>query len=227
MKNLQENETVLPFAVKDCALIALSTGLRAHNLRELGVHLGTVSAGSIYYHFWGGLLRPWFDDPEYMNDFAAWARHSLHDKRLAERLAIIDPTEYTDLEELRHELIDVIESRIDESEVVPWASADQLFYFMESQIVVFDTGIRVEEPLALAEVIPKLAVGSIFYHFIDARRRNASGRNDFSHWLGGLGPEHATLMEQISNLDPYFSSLTELRKQLAATFLRQIEGVPE
>jgi len=59
-----------PFAVKDCALIAIATGERAHNLRELRDRLETTRPGCIYHHFWGGLLRPSFDDPEYQNDFA-------------------------------------------------------------------------------------------------------------------------------------------------------------
>ena len=54
-----------PFAVKDCALIAISTGTHAQNLRELRDRLETVHPGCIYYHFWGGLLRPQFDEPEY------------------------------------------------------------------------------------------------------------------------------------------------------------------
>lgn len=59
-----------PFAVKDCALIALATGEHAQTLRELREKISTIDAGSISYQFWGGLLRPRFDDPEFQNDFA-------------------------------------------------------------------------------------------------------------------------------------------------------------
>ena len=93
------------FVVRDCALIGLATGKRAQNLRELRDCLETITPGSIYYHFWGGRLRSRFDDPEFNNDFAAWARHALHDWVLAERLAVIDPTAAADLEELRRDLI--------------------------------------------------------------------------------------------------------------------------
>lgn len=222
----EESTTVAkPFAVKDCALIALATGKRAQNLRELAMHLNQISSGSIYHHFWGGLLRPGFDDPEYQNDFAGWARHALHDKRLAERLAIIDPTECSDLEELRQELIDVLEDRIDESEVVPGARADQQFHFIQSQIVVFDTQTRVEHPSQLCEITPTLSVGSIFYHFIDARRRDPDCMNDFSRWLMGLDSGYRELLARIETCDPYFSSLTELRDQLTVIFREQFGGV--
>jgi len=204
-----------PFAVKDCALIAIATGERAHNLRELRDRLETTRPGCIYHHFWGGLLRPSFDDPEYQNDFAVWAYHGLHDRFLAERLALIDPTELADMEELRRELIEIIEERLDENELVPWASAHQQFHFIRSQIIVFDTRIRISEPEELKGHIPQLTVGSIFYHFVDARRRTANRSDDFSEWLKGFGNSYNKLLEQIAALDPYFKSLTELRSQLS------------
>ncbi len=132
-----------PFAVKDCALISIGTGERAQNLRELRDRILTTQPGSIYHHFWGGLLRPSFDDPEYQNDFAAWAGRGLHDTRLAERLSLIDPSEFQDLEALRRELVEVVEERLEETEMVPWAKSDHQFYFVRSQIVVFDMSIRI------------------------------------------------------------------------------------
>lgn len=56
------------FFIKDCMLIALATSKRAQNLRELKDHLHDISQNSIYYHFWGGLLRARFDNPEYHNE---------------------------------------------------------------------------------------------------------------------------------------------------------------
>jgi hypothetical protein len=72
------NRRIKPFAIKDCDLIAIATGMRAQNLRELRDRLTVVHPGCIYYHFWGGLLRPKFTDPEYNNDFAAWVFYGLH-----------------------------------------------------------------------------------------------------------------------------------------------------
>ena len=95
------------FAVKDCGLIAIATGQEAQNLRELRDRVATIHPGCIYYHFWGGMLRPSFDEPEYQNDFAAWAWRSLHDASLAERLAIIDPGQYREIDGLRQELASV------------------------------------------------------------------------------------------------------------------------
>ncbi|NQT27856.1 hypothetical protein HQ585_21035 [candidate division KSB1 bacterium] len=207
-----------PFKIKDCTLIALATGVRVHNLRELRDKLEIIDSGSIYYHFWGSRLRARFDDPEYNNDFAAWARHGLHDWILAERLGTIDPTEFDNLKELRQEIIEIIEQRLDESEYVPWAKTDHQFAFATSQIVVFNTSKHFKHPEALGHLVPYLSIGSIFYHFIDARRRAPLGVDDFSKWLMDFNGLHKDLVKEIARVDPYFATLTEIRSQLAQIF---------
>jgi len=203
-----------PFVLKDCALIALATGKRAQNLRELRDQILTVDPGSLYHHFWAGLLRPRFDDPEFHNDFAAWARHGLHDGCLAERLGVVDPTEFTDLEALRQTLLDIVDERLDETAHVPWSKPDQQFHFLTSQIVIFDTRRRFDRPEDLARSWATLSVGSVFFHFIDARRRPPLGRDDFSAWLEEWGPETEALRARLAGVDPFFFTLAELRQEL-------------
>jgi hypothetical protein len=206
------------FAVKDCALAAIATGKRAQNLRELRDHLAGIHLGCIYYHFWGVLLRPHFDDPEYNNDFASWARHALHDARLAERLGVIDPADYPELEVLRQELIEIVEERIDESDYQTWARPDQQFHFVSAQTVSFDTGRRLSQPSELAAAIPQLSLGSIFYHVVDARRREPHGLDDFRAWLTQFGDTYDELRTRLAEVDPYFISIATLRQQLAQLF---------
>jgi hypothetical protein len=203
-----------PFIVKDCTLVAIATGLRAQNLRELRDHLQVVHPGSVYFHFWGGQLRPDFDDPEYNNDFASWAAHALHDLRLAERLGVIDPAVSPAIESLRQEVIDVIEERLDETEFLTWAPRDRQFHFVRAQTVVFDTHRRLRHPRELVSAIPSLSLGSIYYHVIDARRREPQLVDDFTTWLARCGAQYADLCQRLSALDPYFITLTELRAQL-------------
>ncbi len=171
------------FHVRDCTLIAIAIGTKAMTLKEFHNGLQTIHPGSIYYHFWGGLLQTRFEEREYNNDFAAWARHGLHDAALAERLAVIDPTEFESLEDLRTELLETIEERLDESERLQWLVANQPFEFLKSQIVVFDIRTRIGEPKALAQLMLHFSTGTIFYHFIDCRRRSPTKTNDFSAWL--------------------------------------------
>ncbi|MBZ0271156.1 DUF5752 family protein [bacterium] len=214
----------MAFAVKDCALISLATGRRAQNLRELGLYLADIDEGSLYHHFWHGLLRPRFEDPEYQNDFASWARYGLNDRRLAERFAVIDPTSFSSMEDLRRETLEIIEGRLDESEHVPWSKGDQAFHFIRSQIVVFSTTHAFETPADLARFIPQLSTGSVFYHVIDARRRNTGRYDDFSLWLESFGAECEDVVHELRAIDPFFSSLTELRDKIASVMARHTDG---
>ncbi|MGC8660373.1 MAG: DUF5752 family protein [Desulfomonilaceae bacterium] len=214
-----KNTENFPFVVRDCALVAISTGKRAQNLRELRDHTLAIHEGSIYYHFWGGLLQPRFDDPQFNNDFANWSHYRLHDNVLAERLAVIDPTDFDDLESLRRELVEILEQRLEEVDHPAWVPADRQFHFIRSQIVVFDTGWRIDEPEHLPDLVSKMSVGSIFYHVIDARRRYPKGAGDFQVWLKGFGSRFEPICEKLASIDPYFMTLVALRRKLA-TILR-------
>jgi hypothetical protein len=206
------------FAVQDCALAAIATGRRARNLHELREGLAQIHPESIYYHFWGGLLRPRFDDPEYHNDFAIWSRYALQDAVLAERLGIIDPVSFSELDMLRHELLEVIDGRLNEVDTVPVAKSDKQFYFVRCQTVVFDTGRRVTRPEELAQSIPFMSLGSIFLHFIDARQRTPDRIDDFSAWLRPWFRGHEDLCDALDRVDPFFSGLTALRARLTDVF---------
>jgi hypothetical protein len=199
------------FILRDCALIELATGIRAHNLHELRSGLEKAPTASIYHHFWGRLLRPQFDEPEYNNDFASWAYHALHDKPLAERLSILSPTDFDDLERLREIIVELVEQRLDEREAVAWAPADNMFHFQQARIVVFDTGMRFTSPENLVYQIDSLSLGSIYYHVIDARSRTENHCDDFTAWFEGFGSEYTDVTRKLGGMDPYFSSLGEIR----------------
>ena len=213
---------MLSFAIKDCALAMIAEGRRAQTLRELRDALRDIHPGCIYHHFWGTLLRPQFSDREFNNDFATWCHHGLHDSAIAERLAVIDPADFADLEGLRQELIEVIDERLDETEMILFARADQQFHFARSVIVVFDTHKRLSHPRELVEAVPQMSVGSIFYHFIDARRRDPVSVDDFRAWLMGLGPEYQSLCEAVAQVDPYFESLFVIRQRLTEVFSQHL-----
>jgi len=212
------------FIVKDSALIQLATGIRAQNVRELRDRLMVVPAECLDYHFWSGPLRPGFDDPEYGNDFACWARHGLHDDRLAEQLACIDPARSDSLEALRQELIDVLERRIDEGEYLTWARPDRQFHFLRSQMVVFDTGRRIETPAELPAAIGAMSTGSIYFHFVQARKRPPRCVDDFRYWLSSRGPAFEPVTRALANVDPFFTTLVGLRDELQR---RVAEHLPE
>jgi hypothetical protein len=209
-------ETPKAFRVIDCAMTILSLGRSAQNLRELREHVATVPVQSIAHHFHDSLLRPSFDHPQYRNDFARWADRQLHDSLLAERLGILDPLDHPDMEAVRQAMLDVIEDRLAEAPVVPQAERGKEFYFLRSQFVILDTGKAAETPEQLAAMIPGLSTGSVFYHFIEARRRPPLGTDDFSAWLQAWGPRYAPWCARLAGVDYSLWSLTELRERIAA-----------
>jgi hypothetical protein len=211
------------FRIFDCALVAIATGVKAQTLRELRDKLKTAHPGCFFYHFWGGLLNPHFDDPEFQNDFAVWASRSLHDSRMSEKFAVIDPYAFENIEDVRQELIEVIEERLSQTEFVPWAKTGHEFYFIRSQMVVFDTGVTFFEPTEMLHAIPGMSLGSIFYHFIDARRRTEERKNDLSLWLAAFGDTHKKLIEDLDNIDPFFISLSRMRREITLAFNKHLK----
>ncbi len=217
-KSHQSNLEIPPLVFKDCALVAIATNKRATTLKECRDQIDNLATDSLYYHFWANLLLPYFEELEYINDFASWVRHGLHDRKLAEQLAMLDPTLYDDFEELRYHLLEHIDDRLEESEYLQWMRASQSFEFVRSQIVVFDSQISVSDPRGLPGLIPRMSVNSLFYHFIDARRRTQGRVDDFRQWLGYFGETYQPLIDILAGIDPYFVTLTRLREQLAGTF---------
>ncbi len=206
------------FVVKDCTLVRISTGIRAQSLRDLREGIASVDVDCIYYHFWGNKIAPGFEEQEYNNDFARWVKKELNDLLLAERLAVVDPSEFDTIEELREELVDIIDQRLDELDYLPVSKFDRQFHFIKGFIVVFDTYRRVSRPRDMCVEIPKMSVGSIYYHFVDARRRNSSGFDDFRSWLLEFDEDYSPLIERIAEIDPFFMQMTEIREQLSHAF---------
>lgn len=202
------------FVVKNCSLASIATGDKANSLIELRDKLFSVEEGCIYFHFWGGRMKPQHVHSQYHNDFASWVFHRLHDATLAEKLSIIDPTNFDSLEDLRHDLIETIEQRLDEEEFVRWTKREDAFYFVQSLIVVFDSTIVIPHPDELVNILPQLPPSSIFYHFIEARRRTSDKTDDFSTWLALYGDTYKELIDAFQSIDPYFLSLTQLREEL-------------
>ena len=115
---------------------------------------------------------------------------------------------------LRDELIEVIEESLDQTEFPKWAERDDQFEFIRSQIVVFDTQMRIETPPDAVDVLSRMSLGSVFYHFIDARRRRENGLDDFQNWLSVFGETLEGLRFRINQIDPYFTPLSRIRDEL-------------
>lgn len=215
-----------PFEVKDCALLARMSGLPpAFNLRELRERIAVCGENVLFHHFCETTLRGTFDNPDYRNDFAVWSKLYLGDRVVAERLGILDPYEFSSLGELRAATLEVLDERLGESTMIPWARPGDELFFMEATTVVFDTGIRISHPRELAASIGAMTVGSVYFHFLEARRRPPFGKDDFTAWLfqNEDGGKNRSYIEALASIDFYFHTLADLRKELVRV-LSDLEG---
>ena len=198
----------------------------AVNLRELRDRIEICPTASLYHHFCETKLRATFDDPEYPNDFAVWAAHALRDSVLAERLGMINPYAYRDLEDLRTECLDIIGDRLAEMPPGLWPQATDPIHFLQAMTIVFDTGILVEEAENLLPAVASMSLGSIYFHFIEARRREPMGGDDFSAWLQSWNSSYTGLIDALTHIDFYFLSLRELKRELISVLSHHLHREP-
>jgi len=204
-----------PFLVKDCTLLIRMSGLApAFNLRELRDRVASCSPDVIYHHFCETLLAPTFDYPDFRNDFALWVKRQLEENVLAERLGVIDPYLYPSMGALREAVLDILDERISEMTFLPSVSPGHEFHFREAVTVVFETGARILRPDKLPEAIEKMTLGSIYFHFLEARRRTLGRVDDFSLWLEDFEEPWVPAVQELRSIDFLFQSLTELRADL-------------
>ncbi len=203
------------FQVKDCALITRMAGISSvMNLRELRERLAVCPLESLYHHFCETQIRPSFDDPEFRNDFAVWAARFLGDRVLAERLGILNPYVFSNLEALRERLVEIADERASELPSEVWHPASEEFRFMRAATVIFETGMELTSLEELRQAIPSMSQSSIYYHFVEARRRTDGHLDDFSSWLHGLPEETETFEQGLAGIDFYFLNLRELKREL-------------
>lgn len=217
-----------PFHVRSCALIVRMEGLpSAINLRELRDRVERCSPSCLYHHFVERLIRPTFDDPEFTNDFAAWAYRALGDTVLAERLGVLDPFSADSIEVLRSRVSEILEERLAEADHVPSVDPGKAFYFTCASMAVFDTGMRINEPSEILGALQRMTRASIYFHFVEGRFRRKEEGDDFSAWLrsnGGLGER---LAASFSGVDVAFFSLRSLRDELVQRSQRVLEDEAE
>jgi hypothetical protein len=209
------------FEVKDCALLVRMSGLPpAMNLRELRRRIAVCSENVLFHHFCEPLLRPAFDNPDYRNDFAVWAKLYLSDRVLAERLGILDPFTMGSLEELRAVVLEILDERLSEVIAIPSAAPGDEFFFLEATTVVFDTGERIASPRELCAAIGRMTNGSIHYHFLEARRRTPARTDDFTAWLREKENRNAKYIRALGSIDFYFHSLRDLKEELVSALAK-------
>lgn len=214
-----------PFSVFECGISRRATGRFCSNLRELLGAVRTVPDAVLEHHTMRCALEDHFELHEFPNDLARWCWTRLGDNALGEQLGLIDPYRLASTAALREAIVNLIEDRLWHLEQVPWCRSGYEFHLVESRLIAFDTGERIDTPTELAEAINRMTLRSLFYHVHEARRRTAGRTDDFSLWLESCEVDPA-LIARIRAIDFYFLNLRQLQQELVGAF-RQHSAAPQ
>lgn len=202
-----------PFTFVSCLELREWVGARAEDERQLAELIEQVPLDCIYFHTHAFFLRHKFVAGMYPNDFATWVALNVRDQVLGERLAMVDPAEFPDLQALREELVAVIDDHLRTLQIVPRAVAAEPFDFVRSRIVEIPTSVRAETLAEFRQALLEVDASAIYYHLVEARLRLGRAQNDFAAWLErGLGL--SGLAARVRAINPYVGSLERTRARL-------------
>lgn len=201
------------FSFMGCVEIKELLGKKANDVQKLLELIEEVPLDSIYYHTHSYFLRHFYITGPYTNDFANWAAIQVRDRVLGEKLASVSVSSVKSLENIRTELINIIDQHLTDIKTVPTASHGQPFYFMKSRIIEIPTGLVVNDLKEFVEGLNVVDATAIYNHIFEARLRDKLGRSDISIWLdNSLGL--AELANKVEMVDSYMYSLEGLRERL-------------
>ena len=202
-----------PFVFFGCVELRQALDKTALDERELMDRIEEVPAGSIFYHTHGYFLRHRPVTMAYGNDFARWVALEVRDQALAERLALVDPFEFPNLEDLREELITIVHDHLARLSSVPRVEFGEPFYFQESHIVEVPLGVTARSLAEFRSGLVGAEASAIYFHMVEARARLGRRSGDFAEWLrNALGmPE---LADRIGRIDTYMTSLERVRAKI-------------
>ncbi len=204
---------VTRFEFVACSELVQILGLRADDERELAEILGEVSLDCVHYHTHGHFLRHGFVGAPYPNDFATWAAIQVRDRVLGERLGVVSPLDFPSLEDLREEILTIIDDHLAHLSIVPRVIFGEPFDFIQSRIVGVPTGVTAKTLEEFRAGLATIQPSAIYFHTIEAPRRLARPETDFAVWLHeGLG--RPRLAAALNRVDPYAGSLERLRTEL-------------
>lgn len=197
-----------PFIFKSELWIPRYTGIKAYSPKELIEALKIVDKFSIFYHMYINIFNYHNLPTFYTNSISYWLYKRGY-LLLAEKLSIIDPLDYFDLEELRNVLVKTLEENYNESLD---EKKDHPFYFITAEREIIECGKVAHTLDEFIEGVKKSSINSLFYHLVTSRIENKTLINDYSAWLFNMGI--AKKAEKINKLDLYSMNLYEIKKEI-------------
>jgi hypothetical protein len=201
------------FQFTDCVEIRELTGRKAEDEARLLELIEEASDDAIYYHTHSYFLRHFYISGPYPNDFANWAVIQVRDRVLGEKLSAITPSGKHSIEDIRSELIEVIDSHLSTLKNVPAVTYGQQFHLMKSHIIEVPTRLKAQNLQEFRDALAVVDASAIYNHIFEARLRVKKGRSDFAIWFEevlGLND----LADRVEQVDAYMYSLEGLRAKI-------------
>ncbi len=205
-------ESAQPFVFRTESRLVVLTGRKARTAAEMLGHIAEVSGSSIFYHTHYLYLTHHFEKPTFYNDFAKWVSEALQEERLAERLAAIDLLAMTSIRQLREEIMAVFRRHLQDGGGAREAPPGDEFHFCEAKSFILPTGRVAHDAKEFLSQLEEVSASCLHFHFFEARLRLERRTNDFSQWLSDRG--EMRLARQIDRLNPYASTLDELKAEI-------------
>ena len=212
-----------PFQFMGCVELRQAVGRRALDERELMDRLEEVPADSIFYHAHGYFLRHRPLTTAYGNDFAAWVALHVRDLALAERLGVVNPFEFENVDDLREELVGTIDDHLGRLSTVPRVEFGEPFYFQQAHIVEIALGPPATTLAEFRTALADVDASAIYVHMVEARARLRRRTDDFAEWFRS-SLNLPDLAARVERLDTYMTSLERLRARVLALVDGGLDG---
>lgn len=189
------------------------TAFKADTLNQFLAGLQACPEDSIFQHTFRTLQEHHFIREGFSNDFAQWILTDCNQPALAEQLASVDVRDFTSIQDLRKQFVEVVEEHLQLHPADADQPARKTFYFCASDIVVIPTKFVARTLAEFVQDLKAVSVHSIHHHFIEARLRLQLLSNDFSEWLReGFRLEGAA--HALNQIDIYSVTLEDVRRQI-------------
>jgi len=202
-----------PFFFTGCWELREMVGRSARDEQQLLEAIEEIPPDSLSYHTHSFFLRHKYIAGPYPNDFATWAAIQVRDRVLGEKLGILDPYDFENLEALRTEIVNIIDEHLSQLQIIPRVVYGEPFHFMQSRIIEVPTGLEARSLTEFREVLARVDASVVYYHNFEAMLRLGRRKGDFALWIEEQLhlPE---LAKNISSIDFYMISLEFIRQRI-------------
>ncbi len=171
------------FQFSSSAYLEKLTGKKAYNLTELLMLIETCSLSSVFYHTFSALRKLKEVNVPYTNDFAVWISRNLHENVLSERLGAINLTEHDTIINLKERIVEIMKDYKEQAPSTFRKKSEYPFYLCDVTRVVYLTDKFAYNLKSFRDVLEKISIDSLYFHFIESRLYNKLNVDDFSTWI--------------------------------------------